>query len=43
MTLALRALALLLCLAVGPWFIYALFEAAELQAAIDARVMEVGR
>jgi hypothetical protein len=42
-THALRAVALLLCLAAGPWFVWAVFEAAELQAAIDARVMEAGR
>lgn len=38
-----RAVALLLWLAAGPWFVYALFEAIELQAAIDTRVMEAGR
>lgn len=43
MTRALRALALLLWLAAGPWFVWAVFEAAELQAQIDARVMEAGR
>lgn len=36
MTLALRAVALLLCIAAGPWFVWSMFEAAELQAVIDA-------
>lgn len=43
MTRCARAVALLMFLCAGPWFVYALFEAAELQAQIDARVMEAGR
>lgn len=43
MTRFARAVALLLWLAAGPWFVWDVFEAAELQAEIDARVMEAGR
>jgi hypothetical protein len=36
MTRAARALALLVWMSAGPWFIYAMCEAIELQRAIDA-------
>jgi hypothetical protein len=32
----LRFLTIALCLCAGPWFVYALAEAIDLQAAIDA-------
>jgi hypothetical protein len=35
MTRAARALALLVWMCAGPWFVWSVFEAAELQRAID--------
>jgi hypothetical protein len=42
-TSAARALALLVWMSAGPWFVWSAFEAIELQRAIDAAQVEARR